>query len=142
MNTTATEPPEGAPHQPDSGTTMSVRVEIITQASVDIAAGETLAIPLCSDRRATLVDRRSVNDLYTGCRGHDAVVTVEAELGAVGGLIFALPFIDIAEYVDQVRDGDLDGFEDALNHLLPRGRSRKYIDAYTLGQVEARGRAE
>ncbi|AWN04164.1 hypothetical protein KNT89_gp51 [Gordonia phage Petra] len=122
---------------------MSVRVEIITQASVDIAAGESRpAIPLCSDRRTTLVDRPSVNDLYTGCRGHDAVVTVETELGAVEGLIFALPFTAISEYVDQVRDGDLDGFEDALNHLLPRGRSRKYIDAYTLGQVEARGRAE
>ncbi|QBG78528.1 hypothetical protein SEA_HITTER_55 [Gordonia phage Hitter] len=53
-----------------------------------------------------------------------------------------VPFTDLAEFVDQVRDGDVDGFEDALDHLPPRGRSRKYVDAYTLGQVEARGRAE
>ncbi|QTF82299.1 hypothetical protein SEA_ZIGGYZOO_55 [Gordonia phage ZiggyZoo] len=118
---------------------MTVNVEIITQASVDISAGETRpTIPLCSERCATVVDRPPVHDLDD----HEVIVTVETELGAVGGLIFTLPFTDVAEYVDQVRDGYLDGFEDALDHLMPRGRSRKYVDAYTLGQVEARGRAE
>ncbi|AOE44074.1 hypothetical protein SEA_BLINO_58 [Gordonia phage Blino] len=119
--------------------TKTDHVEIVTQASVDIAAGETRpAIPLCSDRRAAVVDRPVVDGLL----GHDVVVTVDTELGAVGGLIFTLPFTDVAELVDQVRDGCLDGFEDALDHLPPRGRSRKYIDAYTLGQIEARGRAD
>ncbi|AMS03130.1 hypothetical protein BJD61_gp51 [Gordonia phage Obliviate] len=116
----------------------SVRID--TRADVDLIAGNSTIVSLCSDRHSTLVDRTPASDLY---QGHDVVVTVESgALGAIGGLVFTLPFLDIAEYVDQVRDGGLDGFEDALNHLLPRGRSRKYIDAYTLGQVEARGRAE
>lgn len=53
-----------------------------------------------------------------------------------------VPFSALAEFVDQVREGGLDGFVDALDHRHPRGRSRKYIDAYTLGEVEARGRAQ
>ncbi|AXH49698.1 hypothetical protein KNT98_gp56 [Gordonia phage Frokostdame] len=115
-------------------------IRINTRADVDLIAGNSTLVSLCSDRSSTLVDRTPMSDLY---QGHDVVVTVESgELGAIGGLVFTLPFTDLAEYVDQVRDGDLDGFEDALNHLPPRGRSRKYTDAYTLGQVEARGRAE
>ncbi|QFG08115.1 hypothetical protein SEA_PCORAL7_55 [Gordonia phage PCoral7] len=57
-----------------------------------------------------------------------------------------VPFADLAEFVDQVREsapfGEIDGFEDALDGRPPRGCSRKYNDAYTLGQVEARARAE
>lgn len=75
--------------------------------------------------------------------GRGARIRFSADLGALADTAEVIvPFTDVAEFVDQVRDGNLDGFEDALDHLPPRGRSRKYIDAYTLGEVEARGRAE
>ena len=125
-------------HVESNGDDTAVRIE--TQADVDLIAGNSTLVSLCSDRRSTLVDRVGRSDLY---QGHDVVVTVESgALGAIGGLVFTLPFTDIAEYVDRVRDGQLDGFADALDHRPPRGRSRKYVDDYTLGQVEARGRAE
>ncbi|MDJ0006479.1 hypothetical protein [Gordonia alkanivorans] len=75
--------------------------------------------------------------------GRGARIRFNADLGAIADTAEVIvPFTDLAEFVDQVRDGDIDGFEDALDHLPPRGKSRKYTDAYTLGQVEARGRAE
>ncbi|QDF16226.1 hypothetical protein SEA_MALACHAI_53 [Gordonia phage Malachai] len=75
--------------------------------------------------------------------GRGARIRLTADLGALADTAEVIvPFTDVAEFVDQVRDGDVDGFEDALDHLPPRGKSRKYVDAYTLGQVEARGRAE
>ena len=75
--------------------------------------------------------------------GPGARIRFAVDLGAVADTAeLIVPFTALAEYVDQVRDGDLDGFDDALDHLPPRGRSRKYVDAYTLGEVEARGRAE
>ncbi|MBR7191688.1 hypothetical protein [Gordonia sp. SCSIO 19800] len=75
--------------------------------------------------------------------GPGARIRFAVELGAVADTAEVIvPFTDLAEYVDQVREGELDGFEDALDHRPPRGRSRKYTDAYTLGEVEARGRAE
>ncbi|QGJ87301.1 hypothetical protein SEA_WOCKET_55 [Gordonia phage Wocket] len=75
--------------------------------------------------------------------GRGTRIRFTADLGAFADTAEVIvPFTDVAEFVDQVRDGDVDGFEDALDHLPPRGKSRKYTDAYTLGQVEARGRAE
>ncbi|UXE04858.1 hypothetical protein SEA_EUDORIA_54 [Gordonia phage Eudoria] len=75
--------------------------------------------------------------------GPGARIRFVVDLGAIADTAEVIvPFTALAEYVDQIRDGDLDGFDDALDHLPPRGRSRKYIDAYTLGEVEARGRAE
>lgn len=75
--------------------------------------------------------------------GPGARIRFVVDLGALADSVeLIVPFSALAEYVDQVRDGDIDGFDDALDHRPPRGRSRKYIDAYTLGEVEARGRAE
>ncbi|QOI66883.1 hypothetical protein SEA_BOSNIA_53 [Gordonia phage Bosnia] len=75
--------------------------------------------------------------------GPGARIRFVVDLGALADTAEVIvPFVDLAEFVDQVREGDRDGFEDAVDHLPPRGRSRKYVDAYTLGEVEARGRAE
>ncbi|QZD97570.1 hypothetical protein SEA_LONELYBOI_52 [Gordonia phage LonelyBoi] len=75
--------------------------------------------------------------------GPGARIRLTTDLGAIADTAEVIvPFTDLAEFVDRVRDGDLDGFDDALDHRPPRGRSRKYIDAYALGEVEARGRAE
>lgn len=114
---------------------MSVRID--TTADLELGRDPIEEwINVASVRRATITPI----DLEDG-RG--TRIRFTTDLGALADAAEVIvPFTDLAEFVDQVRDGDVDGFEDALDHLPPRGKSRKYVDAYTLGQVEARGRAE
>ncbi|QDH93391.1 hypothetical protein PP504_gp53 [Gordonia phage Dolores] len=116
---------------------MTVPVRVNTTAEFELgryAVDEWINV--ASVRRAFIapIDRED---------GRGARIRFTTDLGALADTAEVIvPFTDLAEFVDQVRDGDLDGFEDALDHRPPRGRSRKYIDAYTLGEVEARGRAQ
>ena len=115
-------------------------VRISTKGCVDLINPSGQFTSVSDGRHVELTDVPA-NDKTN--QSHVVHVAAEIDLGPVAELILhVVPFTDVAEFVDQVRDGDIDGFEDALDHLPPRGRSRKYTDAYTLGQVEARGRAE
>ncbi|QCG77639.1 hypothetical protein HOV42_gp56 [Gordonia phage Fairfaxidum] len=122
---------------------MTIRHDIT--GSVDLLTTADRFVSIADDRQTSLAEVPA--GVYSGIDGRATHLTIDVTLGTLAdAVLVTLPFDALAEFVDQVREtaqhgADLDGFNDALDHLPPRGKSRKYIDAYTLGQVEARERA-
>ncbi|AZS07317.1 hypothetical protein PP505_gp47 [Gordonia phage Dorito] len=126
-------------HQPTKGKSMKATTPVRVNTTADLELGRD---PIEDWVNVATVRPATITPLMLD-DGPGARIRFAVDLGALADHAeLIVPFAALAEFVDQVREGGLDGFVDALDHRPPRGRSRKYIDAYTLGEVEARGRAQ
>lgn len=117
-------------------------LERLTTVSLDFGHELTPSDPIrwfciAADRPALLGIDEDLNDRR--------VLTVRFHPNA-GGIAdvaeLAVPMHELTEFVHRVREHDLslDGFADALDGRPARGFSTHYLDQYSLGEVEARGR--
>jgi hypothetical protein len=111
-------------------------------ARIESTADLDVGTDLCEDWKSLAAARPAVLTELPLDEGPGVRIRFSIDFGALADTAEVIvPFSAVAQLVDEVRDSNKDGFTDALDGRPPRGRSDRYLEAYGLGQVEARARA-